>query len=66
MAVNKTSRRVWKYETTPRTSALQNAADVPYFFGEYGDEVQKWNMGAMENKREKQEQRREKEKIAIL
>jgi hypothetical protein len=50
MAVNKTSRRVWKYETTPRTSALQNAADVPYFFGEYGDEVQKWQMGAMENK----------------
>ena len=50
MAVNKTSRRVWKYETTPRTSALQNAADVPYFFGEYGDEVQKWTMGAMENR----------------
>lgn len=50
MPVNKTSRRVWQYETTPRTSALQNATDTAYFFGGYGDEVTKWMMGNMENK----------------
>ena len=50
MAVNKTSRRVWAYETTPRTSAIVDATSVTYDFGEYGDEVQKWTIGAMENK----------------
>jgi hypothetical protein len=50
MAVNKTSRRVWAYETTPRTSAIQNATDTTYDFGEYGDEAQKWNSSGVENK----------------
>lgn len=50
MTVNTTSRRVWAYETTPRTSAIQNATDTTYDFGEYGDEAQKWNMGSMVNK----------------
>jgi hypothetical protein len=50
MTVNKTSRRVWAYETTPRTSAIQNATDTTYDFGNYGDEAQKWTMGSMTNK----------------
>ena len=50
MAVNKTSRRVWMYQAVPRTVSLDAAADTVYFFGEYGDEVTKWSMGAMENK----------------
>jgi len=50
MAPNKTSRRVWQYETTPRTSALQNAADIAFDFGEYDDSILKWNVGAIENR----------------
>jgi len=50
MTVNKTSRRVWNYENPARTSVLNDAGDTAYFFGEYGDEVTKWSMGAMENR----------------
>ena len=50
MAVNKTSRRVWNYETTPRTSVIVDATSATFEFGEYGDEVTKWTMGSMENK----------------
>ena len=47
---NKTSRFVWAYETTPRTSAIQNATDITYDFGEYGVEVQKWVPPTIENR----------------
>ena len=50
MAVNTTSRRVWNYENPARTSAIIDDDSTTYDFGEYGAEVQKWTMGAMENK----------------
>ena len=49
MTVNTTSRRVWAYETTPRTSAIVDATSVTYDFGHYGDEVQKWQNTGIEN-----------------
>ena len=49
MAPNKTSRRVWAYETTPRTSAIIDATSVTYDFGEYHKSIKKWQVGATEN-----------------
>lgn len=47
---NTTSRRVWAYEPTPRTSAIIDANSVTYDFGEYDDSIKQWKMGAMQNK----------------
>ena len=50
MGANTTSRRVWAYETTPRTSAIVDATSVTYDFGEYDESIQKWQMGSVKNK----------------
>jgi len=47
---NTTSRWVWAYETTPRTSAIDDATDTTYDFGEYRKPIQKWQVPSIENK----------------
>jgi len=47
---NKTSRFVWAYETTPRTSAIVDATSITYDFGEYDESIQKWKPPTIENR----------------
>ncbi len=49
VTANKTSRKVWAYETVPGTSIITGVGSLSYEFGEYSKEALRWNNYSSEN-----------------
>ena len=49
VTANKTSRKVWAYETVPGTAEIVAVGTTTYEFGEYTNEAEKWNNYYTEN-----------------
>ncbi len=49
VTANKTSRKVWAYETVPGTSIITAVDSLSYEFGEYNEEAKMWNNYSSQN-----------------